>query len=247
MPQPEQKGIGRRAIITEAKSLAEPEKMKSKTPNGPFKNLDTLLKSAGMNLGRKPERPPCELKIPDPPPAPEELTEEELFVRQMKGVRQQHSNVSRRHNPEPPKLKDSEAEERKLMESALAGDPALEISVHPEYIEGWVGLSGKQYIQDLRSGMYSIQGQIDLHGLSRDEARVAVEEFVERMSRIRPCCVKIVHGRGINSPSDRAILKENLQRWLLTRRLGRHVVAYASAPLRDGGVGAIYLLLRSRL
>ncbi len=70
------------------------------------------------------------------------------------------------------------------------------------------------------------------------------EAFIIRMSRERSCCVKIVHGRGINSPSDRAILKEHLQRWLATRRMSHHVVAYASAPYADGGVGAIYVLLR---
>ena len=49
----------------------------------------------------------------------------------------------------------------------------------------------------LRSGTYSIQGYIDLHGMSRVEAREAVEDFIVRMSRARSCCVKIVHGRGI--------------------------------------------------
>ena len=76
------------------------------------------------------------------------------------------------------------------------------------------------------------------------EAREAVEDFIVRMSRARSCCVKIVHGRGINSPTDKAVLKEQLQRWLATRRMSRHVVAYASAPYADGGVGAIYVLLR---
>ncbi len=114
---------------------------------------------------------------------------------------------------------------------------------HPEYIEGWIGVAGKRFLPNLRNGLYSIQGQIDLHGLGKAEARRNVEEFVERMSRYRSCCVKIIHGRGINSPSDRAVLKESLQRWLSTRRMSRHVVAYASAPLKDGGVGAVYVLL----
>ena len=131
------------------------------------------------------------------------------------------------------------------MQAAVEGDQAPSLLDHPEYIEGWVGVAGRRFLPNLRSGMYSIQGQIDLHGLGREEAKAAAEEFIERMSRFRSCCVKIVHGRGINSPNDRAVLKESLQRWLSTRRFSRHVVAYASAPLRDGGVGAIYVLLRS--
>ena len=115
---------------------------------------------------------------------------------------------------------------------------------HPEYVEGWIGVAGRQFLPRLRDGLFSIQGQIDLHGLDRESARVAVEEFVARMSRFHPCCVKIIHGRGINSSSDQAVLKESLQRWLTTRRLARHVVAFASASARDGGVGALYVLLR---
>ena len=130
------------------------------------------------------------------------------------------------------------------MEAAINGDPALSLPDHPEYIEGWIGVSGKRFLPGLRNGLYSIQEQIDLHGLSREEARCAVEEFVARASRFRSCCVKIIHGRGINSPNDKAVLKESLQLWLSTRRMSRHVVAYASAPLNDGGVGAIYVLLK---
>jgi len=130
------------------------------------------------------------------------------------------------------------------MEAAVNGDPELGVPDHPEYIEGWVGVSGRRFLPGLRNGLYSIQEQIDLHGLSRQEARGVIEDFIVRASRYRSCCVKIIHGRGINSPSDKAVLKESLQQWLSTRRMSRHVVAYASAPLKDGGVGAIYVLLK---
>ena len=134
-------------------------------------------------------------------------------------------------------------EARRLMQAAIEGDPPMAIFDHPEYIEGWIGVAGKRFLPKLRNGLYSIQGQIDLHGLSRADAQTAVEEFIIRMSRFRSCCIKIIHGRGINSPTDRATLKESLQRLLSTRRMSHYVVAYASAPSRDGGVGAVYVLL----
>ena len=130
------------------------------------------------------------------------------------------------------------------MQAAARGEPIPSALDHPEYIEGWVGPDGKRLLPKLRSGVYSLQAQLDLHGLGLAEARETVEEFVASSGRFRSCCVKIIHGRGINSPTDRAVLKENLERWLRTRRMGRHVVAYASAPSRDGGVGAVYVLLR---
>jgi DNA-nicking Smr family endonuclease len=129
------------------------------------------------------------------------------------------------------------------MIEAVEGDFPISIPEHPEYIEGWVGIAGKRLLPNLRDGLYSIQGQIDLHGLNRAEAQIAVEDFIIHMSRYRGCCVKIIHGRGINSPEDPAPLKDRLQRILTTRRMSRYVVAYASAPHRDGGVGAVYVLL----
>lgn len=173
-------------------------------------------------------------------------SDEEVFLQAMDGVQR----AAWRHDPcplsRPPSSRgeDPELESRRLMEQAVHGETPIAVPDHPEYIEGWVGVAGKRYLPKLRNGLYSIQGQVDLHGLNRDEARKVVEEYIVRMSRYRSCCIKIIHGRGINSPTDRATLKESLQRLLSTRRMSRYVVAYASAPFSDGGVGAVYVLLR---
>ncbi len=173
------------------------------------------------------------------------LTDEEIFRRAMQGVQ----SASWRHNPHPTSkpartvTKDPDLEARRLMMEAVQGKFPISIPDHPEYIEGWIGVAGKRFLPNLRNGIYSIQGQIDLHGYSLNEAETAVEKFIIRMSRIRSCCIKIIHGRGINSPTENATLKAGLQRLLTTRRMSRYVVAYASAPFRDGGVGAVYVLL----
>jgi DNA-nicking Smr family endonuclease len=172
-----------------------------------------------------------------------------VFADAMAGVariRWRHGPVPSEAIPVPPGCPDPEVLDERLFHEAVEGDAALPILEHPEYIEGWIGVTGQRFLPQLRAGVYSIQGAIDLHGLGRTEAREAVEAFILRMSGERSCCVKIVHGRGINSPSDKAVLKEHLQRWLATRRMSRCVVAYASAPHTDGGVGAIYVLLRRR-
>jgi len=216
----------------------------------PFDGLAGLVKKAGIVL--RSEQEPAAPKSASPAPKPEfegePEDEGELFERAMQEV---SKKSWRRHSvpastPLPPVFPDAEAEDMRLFHEAVNGDAAPPILEHPEYIEGWVGIAGRRFLPSLRNGTYSIQGQVDLHGLSRAEARIVVEDFIIRMSRERSCCVKIVHGRGINSPSDRAVLKENLQRWLATRRMSHHVVAYASAPYTDGGVGAIYVLLRKK-
>lgn len=224
--------------------------MRSKTKfsaNGTLDQLKELVHKAGVRL--KSRQPPSPSPIPEPKPAVAEtrpeISDARLFVEAMDGVQR----VAWRHNPHPSSrlsrsaVHDTEAEEQKLMQEAVSGENPIETLDHPEYIEGWVGSAGKRFLPKLRTGLYSIQGQIDLHGLNRAEAQIAVEDYIIRMSRFRPCCIKIIHGRGINSPADRTTLKESLQSLLSTRRMSRYVVAYASAPARDGGVGAVYVLL----
>jgi DNA-nicking Smr family endonuclease len=234
--------IVKKARRGQAKTV--PEKAPDDVSTG---RLREALLRAGWQPARRavPERAP---KPPSPPPTPPEvhLNEEDAFIAAM-------SDVNRREWSPPPVVSavpessvapDDGSEDRRMMEEALRGDSPGEVSNHPEYIEGWVDLSGRRYLPDLQSRHYSIQDSLDLHGFTRAEARIAVEEFIDRVARLQSCCVKIIHGRGINSPTDRGILKESLQQWLTSRRMSRHVVAYASAPFSDGGVGAVYLLLR---
>lgn len=215
--------------------------------NKSFGRLKSLVQEAGLKLQEAPpfsEPPPAKPTVETEAPA---HSEEELFQTAMGEVKrsQWRHQVADSPLPQHKPQATQEAKEQEMMKAALAGDPALVVTEHPEYIEGWVGIDGKRYITNLRNGLYSIQGYLDLHGLTREEARQAVEEFIMRMSRFRSCCVKIIHGRGLNSPTDRSILKDCLQQWLATRRMSRRVVAYASASLQDGGVGATYVLLRS--
>jgi len=226
---------------------------KRETSRGSLNQLDALVKKAGIRLASREETPDSPARnrkesLSVPPEMPPEATDEEIFTEAMNGV----ERVSWKHTPRPsskPVRKpdtDPEEEERKMMQEALDEETPIPILEHPEYIEGWIGVAGKRLLPNLRNGLYSIQGQIDLHGMNREDAQIAVEEYIARMSRYRPCCVKIIHGRGINSPADRATLKESLQRFLSTRRMSRYVVAYASAPARDGGVGCVYVLLSRR-
>jgi DNA-nicking Smr family endonuclease len=206
-----------------------------------FRDLDRIVRQAGLKLQAHAQEPEFR-----PLQALEGETEEQMYERAMRDV----ARARWRHTPAgsspPPHFpaRAGDLEDQGVMKDALEEDTSPRIPDHPEYIEGCVGVTGRLFLPHLRNGTYSVQGQLDLHGLSRSEARSIVEEFIQRMSRFRSCCVKIIHGRGINSPNEKAVLKTSLQRWLTTRRMSRHVVAYASAPAREGGVGAVCVLLR---
>jgi DNA-nicking Smr family endonuclease len=120
----------------------------------------------------------------------------------------------------------------------------VEIEDTAEYIEGSVHPHGRLYLKDLRSGRFSVQAHLDLHGLNLQEARFALEEFLFESVRTGFTCVRVIHGRGRHSHKHHPVLKENIQRWLCTRRMSRRVIAYTSARRCDGGGGAVYVLLR---
>jgi len=89
-----------------------------------------------------------------------------------------------------------------------------------------------------------VQAELDLHGLNQKEAVEQLESFIGKCCRSGYSCVRIIHGKGKNSPKDVPILKNRVQRWLSRRGASRFVVAYTSARPVDGGGGALYVLLR---
>ncbi|MGD8771899.1 MAG: Smr/MutS family protein [Gammaproteobacteria bacterium] len=94
----------------------------------------------------------------------------------------------------------------------------------------------------LRRGQFSIADEIDLHGLSAEQARAALAEFLVEATARRLRCVRIIHGKGLRSGPSGPVIKRRIGRWLRRRN---EVLAYCSARPVDGGTGAIYLLLGS--
>ncbi len=98
-------------------------------------------------------------------------------------------------------------------------------------------------LRRLRRGHYPVEDEVDLHGMTLAEARVALAHFLEHARRPRLCCVRVIHGKGLSSPGFRAVLKPRVRHWL---RQDARVLAFIPAPAHDGGSGALYVLLRSR-
>ena len=97
----------------------------------------------------------------------------------------------------------------------------------------------------LRKGDWSIQRQIDLHGLRRDDAREALSLFIREAHQQGIRCVRVVHGKGLGSPGKAPILKSRVHSWLVQKN---EVLAFVQAKPADGGAGAlVVLLMTSRL
>ena len=94
----------------------------------------------------------------------------------------------------------------------------------------------RQTLRKMRRGQWVVEANLDLHGLTRSQAAAAVAEFLHRCSAQRLRCVRIVHGKGLG------VLKAKLRRWLPMKD---EVLAFTQAPAREGGAGALLVLLRS--
>lgn len=98
-----------------------------------------------------------------------------------------------------------------------------------------------QVMRRLRRGLYPLDDEVDLHGLTQTAARSELADFIAR-SRDRGCrCVRVIHGKGYRSGARGPVLKTAVNLWL---RRHLDVIAFVSARAIDGGSGAVYVLLR---
>lgn len=101
---------------------------------------------------------------------------------------------------------------------------------------------GQDVVRKLRRGGWSIQGQLDLHGLRRDEARDALAEFFRTAQKAGWRCIRIIHGKGLGSPGKAPVLKSRVHSWLVQKQ---EVLAFVQARPTAGGAGAVVVLLLS--
>jgi len=195
-----------------------------------------------------PPRPAPETASPPRAPEPaREPTEGELWERAVAGARPAPGadRVGPRRPPGPPERAwhpDLDAIDE--LRALVSGEAPFDLADSDEYVEGRVAGLDANVVRKLRRGEYAVQGHVDLHGLTRDEAKGAVEEFLRRARSAGKRCVLVVHGRGLHSKDQLPILKDALRTWLATGRFARHVLAFATARPADGGAGALYVLLR---
>lgn len=99
----------------------------------------------------------------------------------------------------------------------------------------------RRTLRRLARGAFSVQDEIDLHGMTVSEAKTHLAEFIERCARNGRLCVRIIHGKGRGSGHRGPVLKASVNSWL---RRWDVVLAFISARQVDGGTGAVYVLLK---
>ena len=99
----------------------------------------------------------------------------------------------------------------------------------------------KQVFRKLKRGQYSIEDELDLHGLTKVEAEEQLNKFFFDVRNRGIRCVRIIHGKGYGSTNKGPVIKPLVNRWLRQRS---EILAFCSARPVDGGTGAVYVLVK---
>jgi DNA-nicking Smr family endonuclease len=126
---------------------------------------------------------------------------------------------------------------REAISDEFDGDALLDTDDSLSFRRPGIGLD---VVRKLRRGAWRIQGQLDLHGLRRDDARDTLSKFIREAQKTGWRCVRVVHGKGLGSPGKTPILKGRVQSWLIQKI---EVLAFAQARPAEGGACALVVLL----
>jgi DNA-nicking Smr family endonuclease len=146
------------------------------------------------------------------------------------------------HQPREPvptqRLLDEQAVLRESLSDEFDAGSLLDTDEKLSFLRPGVSLD---VARRLRRGEWTIQKQVDLHGLRTDEARETLGQFIRESHRAGVRCVRVIHGKGLGSPGKAPVLKTRVQRWLVQKA---EVMAFVQANPNQGGDGAVVVLLR---
>jgi len=177
------------------------------------------------------------------------VTDEERVLWQ--SVAKTATPLKRRRKSEPAPTT-AAAPEKSVPKTVKKAKPATRISSPPpvpspaKHHELSHGLSigiDKRQAERFRDGRLPIEGRIDLHGRTQQQAHDDLRGFLADAHADGKRCVLVITGKGMTA-SKSGVLKENVPRWLNEPGLRRHVLAFDYAERQHGGEGALYVLLK---
>lgn len=173
------------------------------------------------------------------------ITDEErsIFEEYTKGVKPLKPSAARENKPVPqknpmPKIIIRQPEEERFRLEADDSTPFVQSQDSLQFAR-----TGVQYRvkQQMRRGDIDISATLDLHGLNLDQAEEALSNFLARAVENESRYVLVIHGKAAYKEAPYPKLKNKVNQWL---RAHSEVLAFCSANPYQGGVGAVYVLLR---
>jgi DNA-nicking Smr family endonuclease len=119
-------------------------------------------------------------------------------------------------------------------------EPAVTAPSHPIALDRFAGID-RANAERLKRGQHKIEARLDLHGMTQDGAYRALLGFIRAARATGKRCVLVITGRG---RIGGGVLRAAVPRWLDEAEFRAHLLAIATAQPRDGGAGAVYVMLR---
>ena len=154
---------------------------------------------------------------------------------------------------------DRKPKDSRIKESSISKDKSKKMETrkesssslfYPKKIENEPKLHSlsidKRTDEKLRRGKMRPEGTLDLHGHTREEARHALIQFIQRGHAQGKRAVLIITGKGYHSAEPGGILRQAVPEWLEEHPLNQIVLKYHKAQPKDGGEGALYVLIRRK-
>lgn len=183
----------------------------------------------------------------EPPPPPSDEDDAAIFQRAVANVKRLHpsgNQVEKKKKVIPAERK-LEEEERSVFLKEVE-KLKLDVKFRDELPDDVTPLrkpaSNRQ--RELKKGAIRIGLELDLHGLTREEALTSLDRFISGAYNRDQNAVLVITGKGNNSPEE-PVLQMAVSGWLRDR--GRGMVAeFAPAPRQLGGSGAFVVFLKER-
>lgn len=177
-------------------------------------------------------------------PAPPDKEDLEFFKKAMSVVKRSQSFHTKAKSKKVISVVDKSKlinqKDEKQQIAVLLFDPTeLTVGSEDRLFFSRPGLQNKR-IKQLTRGNIRQSDYLDLHQMTVEQARRAVLNFLLQSREQSYICVRIIHGKGKLNQSG-AKLKNHVYCWLMQIPW---VLAFSSAQARDGGAGALYVLLR---
>jgi DNA-nicking Smr family endonuclease len=146
--------------------------------------------------------------------------------------------------PAPPRPRPlprhSQADEAEVLRSLGREQPIREGAESGEVLSYIAPGYAHRYLRRLIRGQYVVADEIDLHHLDLRRARELLAGFLRHCQSEGRLCLRLIHGKGGQKGS---VIKAMVEQELVRRS---DVIAFHSAPQRQGGTGAVDVLLRPR-
>lgn len=151
------------------------------------------------------------------------------------------NTVVQRNSPVSPLLHKKDYSNQAASDDTLSDHISIEMEAGDEWSYTRPGMP-HQTLKRLRRCHWKIQRTLDLHGLTRDQARQELNNFLTSCLRENYRCVRVIHGKGLSSKDHEPVLKTRIGNWLIQRA---DVLAFCQARPQEGGSGAVVILLRT--